>query len=63
MEHGDSVAIPLTEKDRARKTGGTVAQNAAIMWIRRHRPGWKAVARREGTDRVRIWFVDPSRPA
>jgi hypothetical protein len=61
MQHGDSVLVPWTERDRERKRKGqsTGIVPIAYDWLRRNRPGWTSVSRTEG-EATRIWFLDPN---
>jgi len=54
MGHGDSICVhePYT------KGRGSVAGSSAASWLKRNRPGWEAVTRRDGEEpeTVRVWF-------
>jgi len=54
MKDGDSIVV----EEAYAKGKGSAAGSSAQSWLKRNRPGWSAVARREDDDLCRIWFVE-----
>ena len=59
MGSGDSIWV--SAKDDPKGSNGK-AVNAARLWLRKHRPGWKVIARSEKGG-ARVWVVDPATQA
>jgi len=59
MGHRDSIPV----EEPYVKGKGSAAGSSAQSWLKRHRPGWEAITRRDEKrpeTHVRVWFVDPS---
>jgi len=53
MEDGDSIVVD----EPYVKEKGSAAGSSAQSWLKRNRPGWTAVTRREDEGHARVWFV------
>jgi len=56
---GDGDSIPVAEDYE--KGRGSAAGSSASSWLKRNRPGWTAVTRREEgreSTHVRVWFTN-----
>ena len=54
MKAGDSIRVEETYV----KGTGSAAGSSASSWLKRNRPGWTAIARREDSENTRVWFVN-----